>query len=171
MENYTPDDIRARKVEAANQLHDYIRTIVPLYHEQLSKGFKINQTGDFSKKDVDVLLTIRRTILCPQKIRHYFKISKYSIYIMFDTHYQISDHVCKYYECSVYIYNYKTPVSVDDKAYWEMITFHPDVYRTDFTNKEVLGTEIAIKIFEEEKNDLEEKINSIKHEYRPFFQK
>ena len=163
MENFKHEKVVANRVEAVNELHKYIRQIVPLYQEYLSKGFKITRTGEFFKKDLEVLQSIAIACNHPTRIRHYIKITKYSIYICFDTHYQVEENVAQYYEYAVYIWDYR--------EVWQKIPFVLETFRTDFTVEEILQTEETVKTLDKQRGELAETVSTIKALYRGFFRK
>ena len=158
------EEILKNAVEAVNELHKYIRLMVPKYQEYLAKGFKINQTYEFSKKDTMALRTLGASFSKATEIRSTFLVKKYHIAILFETHYQTGDHGCAYYEKLVYLQQFN-----HSKTSWEACSFVPENFRTDFTVKEVLGIKTAVAVFEKEKQELEEKISGIKSNYKAFF--
>ena len=54
-------DRMQNKIDAVNEMNDYINVVVPQVHELLKSGFKRNKGGDFDKRTKDKIKKIAKT--------------------------------------------------------------------------------------------------------------
>lgn len=157
MKNYSEDTILKNKVEAVNELHKHINKIVPMYQEQLAKGFKINQGNVFHKRDKEALDKIEESLDTPKRIRSWFKITDYSICISFDTNFSDS---------AVYLYD--TEHDEQRKPHWKALEFTP--FKTDFTVEDIQNKMNTINGYKEIIKQYQDKINIERNDYRMFIE-
>ncbi len=159
---YYPEHERLEiKVRAVNELRQYINTVVPIYLEHLNKGFTVIAGPLLSKRDRDAIAKIVTSHPTPPRVRQWWSVTHYSIYLYMDISYQVgTDGRTEHHQESIYVADNSI-----DGTWSATVVFIP--FRL-FKVQEIKNRRFEVSKIKEDIRDLQQKASSIMEEYQAF---
>jgi hypothetical protein len=114
-------NILENRANCINRVRGYINEIAPRIIEELEKGFSLTKDCALFKRDKE---RVKEVIDSKEHFRVILKVTEYSIYLVVDDRYRVSEHSVKYYEETVYLWNMKPNNEAYDIKSRELVETH-----------------------------------------------